>query len=783
MKISKLQACKRFLKSYCSKILLFVLVPAISVLIYAALQNQLFLLFFEKEISNHYETIIQNISGTVDDNMKEILESTILFNSSDDFNEVYYSSQPYQKENQSQIGNVINLFGRYQASQSYVDSVFILQKSYRMIINSSGTFPYDDFFNKMYAYQNYPQDFWMHYKNQFDYNILSNTVVHRGSDAAFEIIPIIDNSLEKSHSHNLLVINLKVSEIEKLLSHSKPTTHSSLFILNAQKQTIAKTDDSASAQEMQKLLASLSGKSTVETRTFSGKNYLLIAVNNPHSTSTAFTYIAMIPVADIHQNSARVRMISILGILICMVISVCFSVFGVRKLYHPIKQLTVLFKVKQQKPEGWRAGPPVDEIQFLGNHILDILEDNEELSKSMVLAVPYINEHLLFHLLNHNLSVKEGSTEFPFLPQINALFPNPFFEVAVIRYSFKDDFYQHYTDEQRVKIDRQLCNIIKKNLPLPYPYFTVKLKQTVFAAVINVLTPGCEEEMAHCLSQFAALFQKDEAFISIRIALGRTYADIINISQSYNEALRAFPFLSEFNPEKVALFRPEGHKASYQYSSEEENRLYNYLFSNQFDKVTSLVETIVTRNLQNHVSENALKQIYIQIYNTISRVLAEKNLDIQTVMRKKYVDLLQEFPQLRADEISDYLNAVMQRLKSRADSCENKLDISQIKAYIDHNYTKDLYLDSLAEKFMTNPKYISKWLKKALGIPFKQYVTNLRIQKAKELLTETSKTIDQIAEEVGFNNRNPFVRAFKLSEGITPTEYRKERHSRTNQRI
>ena len=68
---------------------------------------------------------------------------------------------------------------------------------------------------------------------------------------------------------------------------------------------------------------------------------------------------------------------------------------------------------------------------------------------------------------------------------------------------------------------------------------------------------------------------------------------------------------------------------------------------------------------------------------------------------------------------------------------------------------------------------MSKLLKKALGIPFKQYITNLRILKSKELLTDSDETIENIALKIGFNSRNTFIRAFKLLEGITPSEYRK----------
>ena len=91
--------------------------------------------------------------------------------------------------------------------------------------------------------------------------------------------------------------------------------------------------------------------------------------------------------------------------------------------------------------------------------------------------------------------------------------------------------------------------------------------------------------------------------------------------------------------------------------------------------------------------------------------------------------------------------------------------------YIEANYNEELYLDSMAEKFNTTPKYLSKMLKQHLGIPFKAYLTQLRISKAEEMLLDKSLKINDISREVGFLNQSSFIRAFKLKNGISPSEY------------
>nr|WP_301287978.1 AraC family transcriptional regulator [Paenibacillus sp. MSJ-34] len=106
-------------------------------------------------------------------------------------------------------------------------------------------------------------------------------------------------------------------------------------------------------------------------------------------------------------------------------------------------------------------------------------------------------------------------------------------------------------------------------------------------------------------------------------------------------------------------------------------------------------------------------------------------------------------------------------------NAQQKFDVTAFKKFIDEHYSEDIHLEYLAQKYNTSAKYMSRLLKNELGIGFQEYLQQLRIGKAKELLRHSDKPIAQIWEEVGFNNRNTFIRAFKNQEGITPSDYRK----------
>ena len=91
--------------------------------------------------------------------------------------------------------------------------------------------------------------------------------------------------------------------------------------------------------------------------------------------------------------------------------------------------------------------------------------------------------------------------------------------------------------------------------------------------------------------------------------------------------------------------------------------------------------------------------------------------------------------------------------------------------YMERNYQKDLSLEDVARFIQISPFYLSKIFKKEIGENFIDYLTGIRIQKAKEFLANPLLTIKDICYQVGYKDPNYFARVFKKTCGITPTEY------------
>lgn len=100
--------------------------------------------------------------------------------------------------------------------------------------------------------------------------------------------------------------------------------------------------------------------------------------------------------------------------------------------------------------------------------------------------------------------------------------------------------------------------------------------------------------------------------------------------------------------------------------------------------------------------------------------------------------------------------------------------MERIQKHLQHNYMRyDISLDSVSEMLGMNASYFSSLFKKSFGVNFVDYLTELRMKAAKELLTDPLRSTAEVAAMVGYESPNYFARAFKKKTGMTPTEYRR----------
>ena len=105
----------------------------------------------------------------------------------------------------------------------------------------------------------------------------------------------------------------------------------------------------------------------------------------------------------------------------------------------------------------------------------------------------------------------------------------------------------------------------------------------------------------------------------------------------------------------------------------------------------------------------------------------------------------------------------------------NKSHFGQNREYLDNNFHENITIDNLCLKFFCSRTGIMTSFKANYGVGIIEYLTHVRIQKAKQLLISTSKSVKEIAETCGYSDQNYFSKVFLKRCGMTPTAFRKQK--------
>lgn len=165
-----------------------------------------------------------------------------------------------------------------------------------------------------------------------------------------------------------------------------------------------------------------------------------------------------------------------------------------------------------------------------------------------------------------------------------------------------------------------------------------------------------------------------------------------------------------------------------------------------------------------------LKTVY-KLYNKIySSNLMNTVVDREESFLYGYEQLATEYTCFD-DVLTEMLDKLSAPIVREPEPTPSISSFMQIIKYVNENYHNDISLKKLSELFHMNPSYISCLIKTETGVTYSQYLTELRIGKAKQLLQTTNLSLNEISQSVGFNDYFYFIKRFKKVVGVTPGRF------------
>jgi two-component system response regulator YesN len=172
-----------------------------------------------------------------------------------------------------------------------------------------------------------------------------------------------------------------------------------------------------------------------------------------------------------------------------------------------------------------------------------------------------------------------------------------------------------------------------------------------------------------------------------------------------------------------------------------------------------------------------LKARMLELLSILSRSAVEGGVDIDVMLEKNlnYVNKVMRIN--NQEDLCAWISRALNEFIELVYSSQDARKVSQIRPainYIDANYNKPVTLADVARASHLSVSRLAHIFKEQMGITIIDYLTSVRIERAKELLLATDQNCTEICFEVGYNNQSYFTRSFKGFVGMTPRQFRTE---------
>lgn len=501
-----------------------------------------------------------------------------------------------------------------------------------------------------------------------------------------------------------------------------------------------------------------------------GSGIIPLKINNQQYTAAYlkqgyWTYFSLIPnkglAEQILKERVQIARLYVLSLLFGIVLTYIIS----RKMYNPWKRLVAKIGEylksygddKNVNDEYNAVDKAIDSLIDRNQHIQAIIEENK----------PILKEKLVSDILWNNIENIEdinGKLEYVGLRFVH----NNYLPLVVLVNAINEE------NEQSENVRLYVKDIIEREFSKTSIIASTLLDEDKIGFIINIEEHGeiKEKMILACRKVIEAIRREMKVFICF--SFGSLCKELDDIEFSFANARRRLDYKPVINDGDI-LFE-EGEEKELQYPTIIQRKITNGIITRNRNAVNEGVQQLFDQYINRpDYSKDQIQQMVLFI---ISRVIdklwndgEEKqifNVEIYDIFKQihkcKSADMLK-------DVIRNYFNGLMD-LQPEQDSTSEKSYISSVMAYIENNYSKDISTVNIAESVGLNPSYLNRIFKRNTGKTLIEYLTLVRLKKAKELLSQNRVSINEISAEVGYNSLHSFIRAFKKYEGITPGEYR-----------
>lgn len=264
--------------------------------------------------------------------------------------------------------------------------------------------------------------------------------------------------------------------------------------------------------------------------------------------------------------------------------------------------------------------------------------------------------------------------------------------------------------------------------------------------------------------------------IELKISISDIRNGINNINECYQEALKILEYKYLYDKNRVLTMQQlsDLDTTIYHYPLFTENKLIQNIVEGK-DSAITIFDELIRENIQHrNLTPDALKNFIFALVGTLIRVFQELKTTPEALINEHidFENLYNSWNNVNIIyQIKNIISNILDSINQKNDNMDDKL-LSEMLNYIYENFSDDIMLNDMANRFNVSPKYCSALFKKLSDDTFKNFLNKYRIEKAKEFLEKNPDLkIADLSSMVGFNSSNSFIRVFSKYTGLTPKAF------------
>lgn len=654
-------------------------------------------------------------------------------------NESAYSFDIYKTEQE---------LGKYKSANDFINGIYIYSAKLDKVLTNETYADSKLFYSMNHKSETYTYEQWLSdMRNQklnkyqwipvLEYDKFDKTVVYTKPLAG----------MTGGVVNGTLVMPLNGNKIQHLLENVDWVNKGKVYIVDERNQVLFhNSGGTGSAVSYEELL--------------DDRNSMVASIDSDNSS---WRYVSVFP-SDVFWEKAReIRMMNLIGLLVCCLIGGGVMTYFARRNYNPVRELVSIFPADR---EGSKE--EMDEYAFIRQSVMTAIRERNDMSSHQSRQLRVLQNYYLAKLLKGQTEQATSVEEAASIHRID--WRSEHFAVLL--------FYLDPSEKKELPLSLSqfiVSNIVKDLIDRSHNVHFTDV-DGLLTAIVNIRPDRMDtwkEETEEAISE-AHGFIEQRYGLTFSVSGSDRNDSLEGIHQAFLQALEAQEYRVMLDEKFVWYGDIKLDETDYYYSFNEELVLHNVIKSGDFEKASDMVDQMIGQIFNRQASIEMVKCFLIDLASTMMKMVPQEAQTTALWEERRPVKRL-----LACTTRSEFRQELMEILLAVCELVNEKLSIAshsrlgeQVEAYV-HKHFDDINLSVslIGSHFGITPQYVSKLFKEHAGEGLHEFISKTRVSEAKRLLN-TGASIDETATKVGFSSSSAFIRVFKKYEGITPGKYK-----------